>query len=418
MPMRPGPSNSLTDVAGLRVGHAQRVGGGYRTGTTVVLAPPSGAVAGVDVRGAAPGTRETELLDPRNLVSRVHAVVLTGGSAYGLSAACGVVERLADAGIGYPVAGGVVPIVPAAVIFDLGRGGTFRAVPDATFGTAAYDAAVSAQRAVAPDGRAAALPPSVAGVPWGRSEAGVPDGGTGARGGSPDGGTGVHGGSSDGGVPSTGVSSHGTVTPDGGMGARGGSLDGGVGSGSVGAGSGARAGGLAGGVGTASVVLPGGATVAALVVANPVGSVLDPRDGTLAGARYGLPGEFDHLQPPLQAEIDAWRPQNAPSFNTTIGVVATDLTLTKAQCGKLAAVAHDGLARAIRPAHTMTDGDTIFGLATCAGPEPDHDTLQEVLAAAADVFSRAIAHAVLAATGHEDAPAYLDVFPSAQRKRA
>ncbi|MFF4615428.1 P1 family peptidase [Nonomuraea jabiensis] len=373
MPMRPGPSNSLTDVAGLRVGHAQRVGGGYRTGTTVVLAPPSGAVAGVDVRGAAPGTRETELLDPRNLVSRVHAVVLTGGSAYGLSAACGVVERLADAGIGYPVAGGVVPIVPAAVIFDLGRGGTFRAVPDAAFGTAAYDAATSAQGAVAPDG------------------------GAGARGGSPDGGG-----------PFTGGSIQGTATPDGGPVA---------GSGSIGAGAGARAGGLAGGVGTASAVLPGGATVAALVVANPVGSVLDPWDGALAGARYGLPGEFDHLQPPLQAEIDAWRPQNAPSFNTTIGVVATDLTLTKAQCGKLAAVAHDGLARAIRPAHTMTDGDTIFGLATCAGPEPDHDTLQEVLAAGADVFSRAIAHAVLAATGHEDAPAYLDVFPSAQRKQ-
>jgi putative pantetheine hydrolase len=372
--MRPGPSNSLTDVAGLRVGHAQRVGGGYRTGTTVVLAPASGAVAGVDVRGAAPGTRETELLDPRNLVSRVHAVVLTGGSAYGLSAACGVVDRLADAGIGYPVAGGVVPIVPAAVIFDLGRGGTFRAVPDAAFGTAAYDAAT-------PDGGVAALPPSVAGVPWGRNGAGSPDGV----------------------VPSTAASSQGTVTPNGG---------------SVGAGTGARAGGLAGGVGTASVVLPGGATVAALVVANPVGSVLDPRDGTLAGARYGLPGEFDHLQPPLQAEIDAWRPQNAPSFNTTIGVVATDLTLTKAQCGKLAAVAHDGLARAIRPAHTMTDGDTIFGLATCAGPEPDHDTLQEVLAAGADVFSRAIAHAVLAATGDEDAPAYLDVFPSAQRKQS
>ncbi|MET7333064.1 P1 family peptidase [Nonomuraea sp. NPDC005650] len=370
--MRPGPSNSLADVAGLRVGHAQRVGGGYRTGTTVVLAPPSGAVAGVDVRGAAPGTRETELLDPRNLVSRVHAVVLTGGSAYGLSAACGVMERLADAGIGYPVAGGVVPIVPAAVIFDLGRGGTFRAVPDAALGTAAYDAAAPS--------------PSTAGVPWPRGGA----------------------------VPSAGASVQGAVTSDGGAGARGGPAA----SGSIGAGAGAQAGGLAGGVGTASAVLPGGATVAALVVANPVGSVLDPRDGTLAGARYGLPGEFDHLRPPLQEEIDAWRPENAPSFNTTIGVVATDLTLTKAQCGKLAAVAHDGLARAIRPAHTMTDGDTIFGLATCEGPEPDHDTLQEILAAGADVFSRAIAHAVLAATGREGAPAYLDVFPSALRKQA
>ncbi|MFI7637991.1 P1 family peptidase [Nonomuraea sp. NPDC049400] len=367
--MRPGPANSLADVSGLRVGHAQRAEGGYLTGTTVVLAPPSGAVAGVDVRGAAPGTRETELLDPRNLVSRVHAVVLSGGSAYGLSAACGVIDRLADAGIGYPVAGGVVPIVPAAVIFDLGRGGTFRATPDATFGTAAYDAALT------PDG-------------------GSPLDGAAFRTGSPRW-PAAHDGEADvvGGAPGTA-------------------------NGSIGAGTGARAGGLAGGVGTASVVLPDGTTVAALVVANPVGSVLDPVDGTLAGARYGLPGEFDHLQPPLQEEVDAWHPENAPSFNTTIGVVATDRTLTKAQCGKLAAVAHDGLARAIRPAHTMTDGDTIFALATCARPEPGHDTLQELLAAGADVFSRAIAHAVLAATGREGAPAYLDVFPSAQRKRS
>ncbi|MCF6474875.1 peptidase S58 family protein, partial [Nonomuraea sp. MG754425] len=141
--MRAGATNSLRDVPGLRVGHAQRVGGGFRTGTTVVLAPASGAVAGVDVRGAAPGTRETELLDPRNLVERVHAVVLSGGSAFGLSAACGVMARLADAGSGYPVAGGAVPIVPAAVIFDLGRGGAFRAVPDAALGAAAYDAALA-----------------------------------------------------------------------------------------------------------------------------------------------------------------------------------------------------------------------------------------------------------------------------------
>ncbi|WP_231619120.1 P1 family peptidase [Nonomuraea sp. SBT364] len=139
--MRAGPANSLTDVPGLRVGHAHRAGDGYRTGTTVILAPPGGMVAGVDVRGAAPGTRETELLDPRNLVERVHAVVLSGGSAYGLSAACGVMSRLADAGVGFPVEGGVVPIVPAAVIYDLGRGGSFRATPDAAFGHTAHDAA-------------------------------------------------------------------------------------------------------------------------------------------------------------------------------------------------------------------------------------------------------------------------------------
>lgn len=331
--MKPGPTNSLIDVAGLRVGHAHRVGGGYRTGTTVVVPPPEGMVAGVDVRGAAPGTRETELLDPRNLVERVHAVVLTGGSAYGLDAATGVMGRLADAGIGFPVGGGVVPIVPAAVIFDLGRGGSFRAVPDAALGAAAYDAALEAS-------------------------------------------------SSD--------------------------------SGSIGAGAGALAGGLAGGIGTASAVLPGGVTVAALVVVNPHGSVLDPGSGRLAGTRYGLPGEFDHLREPSAEDYAVWAPPQAGSFNTTIGVVATDVSLSKAQCGKLAGVAHDGLARAIRPAHTMVDGDTIFGLATCALAAPEHEAFQDVLAAAADVFARAVAHAVLAATGREDAPAYLEVFPSAQ----
>ncbi|WP_327084945.1 P1 family peptidase [Nonomuraea sp. NBC_01738] len=331
--MKPGALNALTDVAGIRVGHTERVGDGYRTGTTVVLAPEGGAVAGVDVRGAAPGTRETELLDPRNLVERVHAIVLTGGSAYGLSAACGVMDRLADAGIGFPVEGGVVPIVPSAVIYDLGRGGDFRATPAAAFGAAAYDAASPLE----------------------------------AR------------------------------------------------SGSLGAGAGAVAGGLAGGLGTASAVLSNGVTVAALAVVNAAGSVLDPVGALLAGTRYGLPGEFA-VGAPSRAEADAWNPARVTSFNTTIGVVATDLTLSKAQCGKLAGVAHDGLARAIRPAHTMVDGDTIFAMATCGQPAPDAAGLQDVLAAGADVFSRAVAHAILAATGREGAPAYLDVFPSARSR--
>lgn len=136
-------AGSITDVPGIRVGQAERTGDGWLTGVTVVVPPAEGAVAGVDVRGGGPGTRETDVLDPRNLVERVHAVVLTGGSALGLAAVDGVVQRLLDAGAGFPVGGPgeVVPIVPAAVVFDLGRGGGFRNHPDAALGAAAYDAA-------------------------------------------------------------------------------------------------------------------------------------------------------------------------------------------------------------------------------------------------------------------------------------
>ncbi|MBW0137822.1 P1 family peptidase [Pseudonocardia abyssalis] len=137
--MRPGQHNALTDVTGLRVGHAALDGPGALSGTTVVLAPPGGAVGGVDVRGSAPGTRETDLLDPGATVQRLHAILLTGGSAYGLAAAGGVVARLEAAGAGFEVPGGVVPIVPGAVLFDLGRGGDFAARPDAALGAAAYD---------------------------------------------------------------------------------------------------------------------------------------------------------------------------------------------------------------------------------------------------------------------------------------
>lgn len=139
--MRAGPHNAITDVPGIRVGHAALTDEDALSGTTVVVCPPGGAVAGADVRGAAPGTREIDLLAPGNTVQRVHAVVLSGGSAYGLAAAHGVMERLEAAGEGFPVPGGVVPIVPAAVLFDLGRGGRFTARPTAATGAAAYDAA-------------------------------------------------------------------------------------------------------------------------------------------------------------------------------------------------------------------------------------------------------------------------------------
>ncbi|HEX6968207.1 MAG TPA: P1 family peptidase [Micromonosporaceae bacterium] len=345
---RPGPTNTLTDVAGLKVGHHHRIGAGWLTGTTVVVAPPEGAVAGVDVRGGGPGTRETDLLDPRNLVERVHAVVLGGGSAYGLAAATGVMERLADAGVGFRVGTGpdeVVPIVPAAVVFDLGRGGRFRATPDARFGAAAYDSA------------------SAGPVPLG----------------------------------------------------------------TVGAGTGALAGGIKGGVGSASAILPDGVTVAALVVVNAVGSTFDPRTGELYGIRFGLPGEFAGVAAPTPGEVDAAAKivvggartggfGGRDVFNTTIGVVATDAMLSKAQCQKLAGVAHDGMARAVRPVHSMFDGDTVFALATGTRHTPEQPAFNELLAAAADVFSRAVAHAMLAADGVGGAPTYAELFPSAVRR--
>jgi L-aminopeptidase/D-esterase-like protein len=345
---RQGRTNTLTDVAGIRVGHHQRSGNGWLTGTTVVLTPPGGAVGGVDVRGGGPGTRETDVLDPRNLIERVHGLVLGGGSAYGLAAASGVMDRLVKVGIGYPVGteqGQVVPIVPSAVLFDLGRGGDFRATPGAEFGAAAYDAA----------------------------------------------------------------------------------SDGPVRLGTVGAGTGALAGTVKGGVGSASVVLDDDVTVATLVVVNASGSAIDPATGELYGVRFGLPGEFDGLHAPYETERvaaleKAERSAAARgagvgrSFHTTLGVVATDATLSKAQCQKLAGVAHDGMARAIRPVHSMFDGDTVFALATGsrAGLEPVG--FNAVLAAAADAFSRAVVHAMLAATSISGYRAYADIFPSAVRE--
>ncbi|WP_300017968.1 P1 family peptidase [Pseudonocardia sp.] len=315
--MEPGTHNALTDVPGLRVGHAALDRPGALSGTTVVLAPPGGAVAGVDVRGSAPGTRETDLLDPGATVQRVHAVVLTGGSAYGLAAAGGVVARLEAAGIGFPVPGGVVPIVPGAVLFDLGRGGDFSARPDADLGAAAHDAATGGPLA----------------------------------------------------------------------------------QGAVGAGTGAVVGGLKGGVGTASSVLDGGAVVAALVVANAVGSAIDPDTGVPLGMRMGLPGEFAPITvgETARAVLRAAPQAPSPGTATTLVVVATDITLDKAGCGRLATMGHDGLARAVSPVHTIMDGDVVFGLSTATRPPPEPPELFALQAAAADAVSRAVAHAVLAA---------------------
>ncbi|WP_298886723.1 P1 family peptidase [uncultured Serinicoccus sp.] len=355
-----GPTNSLLDVAGLGVGHHQRVGDGWLSGTTVVRCPAEGAVAGADVRGGAPGTRETDLLDPRNLVERVHALVLSGGSAFGLAAADGVMRELYVQGRGFPMGGpgDVVPIVPAAVCFDLGRGGDFGAFPDAGFGVAALAAA---------------------------------DGG--------------------GAEPAL--------------------------QGSVGAGTGAQVGGLRGGVGTASGVLPDGTTVAALVVVNAVGSAVDLATGELWGARHLVAEDLTGLghwpegrwpQRPRPEELRAARSAaeeaNATSsvprsLATTIGVVATDAALDPAQCARLATSGHDGMARAVNPIHTMFDGDSLFGLATCARDAPDQAGVHAMLHTSGEVVTRAMVRAVLAAqtvtTPAGTWRSYLDAFPSAAR---
>jgi L-aminopeptidase/D-esterase-like protein len=350
MTLRCGPTNTLSDVPGIRTGHATRRGDGWLTGTTVVLTGPDGAVGGVDVRGGGPGTRETDLLDPRNAVERVHAVVLTGGSAFGLAAADGVMACLVDDGIGFAVGGPgeVVPIVPAAVVFDLGRGGDFAGRPDASFGVTAYRAAASSEPGQA------------------------------------------------------------------------------VAQGVVGAGTGAAAGQLKGGLGSASAVLPDGSTVAALVVVNPAGSVVDPCTGELYAARFGLDAEFGRLRAPDADDMERARAVGAalrgPAFGhpvlaTTIGVIATDLTLTKAQCAKVSGIGHDGMARAVRPVHTMFDGDTLFTLATGARGAPDPMAFFTLLEAAGDCVTRAIGHAVLAAetveAGGRTWRSYADAFPSA-----
>jgi putative pantetheine hydrolase len=345
--VHPGHTNTLTDVPGIRVGHATRSGNGWLTGTTVVLAPETGAVAGVDVRGGAPGTRETDLLDPLNLVDRVNAVVLSGGSAFGLAAADGVMRSLYADGLGWPVSdepGQVVPIVPAAVLFDLGRGGEFGRVPVAEDGADAYAAA--------------------------------------------------HGGPVD--------------------------------QGCVGAGTGARTGGLKGGVGSASAVLDDGTSVAALVVVNAMGAPYDDATGELLARRLGVGDEFEHVGLPSPVELAAARARAdaayegqalRPGMATTIGVIATDATLTKAQCQKASGLGHDGLARALRPVHTLLDGDTLFVLATGEREAPDLVGLHNLIVAAGDCVTRAVGHAVLAAesvnNGTVDLRSYRDAFPSA-----
>ncbi len=344
--VRAGPFDAITDVPGIEVGSYDH----NYTGTTVVLAP-KGAVGGVDVRGSAPGTRETDLLRPTNLVDKVDAVVLTGGSAYGLAAADGVMLWLEAHKRGWDVGGGnVVPIVPAAVLFDPGRfGRAFTDRPTADFGRRAADAASSGP----------------------------------------------------------------------------------VQMGNVGAGAGAIAGGLKGGLGTASVDLGDGVIVGAIVAVNASGSTVNPATGEFYADYLEVNGEFGGIKPPFASgtapagEAIAEAPAR-PIENTTIAVIATNVKLTKAQAQKVAEMAEDGVARAIRPAHTMFDGDAAFVLATGL---LDLDTLRQkalwgniaadvsvIGSAAADALARALVRGMLAAQTVGSVPSYRDKYPGAFRK--
>jgi L-aminopeptidase/D-esterase-like protein len=321
---RPGPKNALTDVAGLTVGHAEHAV--WPTGATVVVADEP-VVAAADQRGGAPGTRELALMEPGCLVERIDAVVLAGGSAYGLAAADGVVDRLAAAGRGFAAGPARVPIVPALILFDLALGPPERE-------TAAYRDLGARAFEVRGD----------------------------------------------------------TVVV-----------------GNVGAGRGATCGGLKAGIGTASIRdAATGATVAALAAVNAAGSAVIPGTDTLWAWPFEQEGEFFGQLPPtgpVPAEVEI---AGLTGENTTLVVVATDAALDRPQAKRLAIMAQDGLARALRPVHTPFDGDTVVALATGRGAPVDPVGLARLGAHAADVTARAIARGVVTAGALDGIPGYRD----------
>jgi L-aminopeptidase/D-esterase-like protein len=320
-------NQTLTAVPGIKVGHVTLTE--RPTGCTVILTE-AGAVAGVDVRGAAPGTRETDLLNPVNSVQQVHAIVLAGGSAFGLDAASGVMRYLDEKNIGFKVGAINVPIVPAAILIDLGVGGNPKIRPTADCG---YRAA---------------------------QEAGA----------------------------------------------------GPVSEGNVGAGAGATIGKTAGadramkgGLGTAAITMPDGLIVAALVAVNAIGDVIDPATGkVIAGVRTQDGKSLADARTLLRSGA---LQQLRIGGNTTLGVVATNAALTKTQATKVAQMAHDGLARAISPAHTPADGDTVFALATGAtSGAADVGRIGEL---AAEVLADAVVRAARQATSIPGYPAARDL---------
>jgi L-aminopeptidase/D-esterase-like protein len=321
-------SRGLTAVEGLRVGSITLTE--RPTGCTVIVVEGQGAVGGVAQRGGAPGTRETDLLDPGNMVDRVNAVVLSGGSAYGLDAASGTVRWLEEQNMGWDVRIAKVPIVPAAILFDLPVGGNPKVRPTADCG---YRAAAAATTGPVQEG-------------------------------------------------SIGAGAGATVGKSGGPGRS-----------------------MKGGLGSYAIVMPNGLVVAAIVAVNAVGDIIDPDTGKVVAGVRTAENTLADARLLLRAGPPPQPPR--PGENTTIGLVATNAKLTKAEVNRLALMADDGFARAIFPSHTMGDGDTVFSLAT--GKWTGTVNLTQIGALAADVMARAIVRAATEATGLPNLPAARDL---------
>ena len=316
----------ITDIDGIKVGHFTDTR--RPTGCTVILYE-RGAIAGVDVRGSAPGTRETDLLKPVNLVDKVNAILLSGGSAFGLDAASGVMRYLEEHDSGFPTSAGKVPIVPAAILYDLDIGDS-KIRPTADSG---YRASMSAKAGPIEEG-------------------------------------------------------------------------------SIGAGAGATVGKIGGGkrmkggIGTSSIKLPNGLVVGAIVAVNCAGDVIDPKTGKIvAGARTADGKSFLNIMETYRSGRGA--AANPPGQNTTIGVVATNARFDKTQMTKIAEMAHDGMARAINPTHTPSDGDTLFAITTATSNV--NANLTAIGALAADAVSEAILRAVIKAKSVAGIPSYSDL---------
>ena len=328
-----GVARGITSVEGIKVGHHTLTE--RPTGCTVILVDGNGAVGGVSQRGGAPGTRETDLLNPTNMVDKVNAVVLSGGSAFGLDAATGVVRYLDERKIGYKTVAGVVPIVPAAILFDLPFGGKPQIRPTADCG---YKAATAATDGPVAEGNVGAGAGATVGKMGGFAEhPGYPAG---------------------------------------------------------------RRGPMKAGIGSAAIALPNGLVVGAIVAVNAVGDVIDPSTGQVVAGARNPDNTLADVRKLLRSGALLERPRAGE--NTTIGLVATNAKLSKADVTRLAMMGDDGFARAINPSHSAGDGDTVFALAT--GRWAGDANVTMIGALAAEVMAEAIVRAATQAESSNGVP--------------